>query len=586
MTIQDLGVYGGSPRWADINDAGQVAITADTAGYVWQNGAATQIDGIWALAINGSGDVLETQPGQGVAIWNGGTTRQLPVVGPVGTGDINDHDTVVGTDTLGQTFVWTGDSPQIITAWNLYGNALGVNDSDQVVGTYDPGQTQTAFEWQNGVLTDLPSLPTSCGYGPGQATAYAINDSGVIVGTSIGSTSNCVNSAVVWRNGSVTELPRLDEASNHYYARDINEAGVIVGNEGAGNINDPRQSQATQWVNGQIQALPGLSGLNSIAYAINSGGVVAGYADDAAGVWHAVLWQPSWPTDQSQTISFGPLPNATYGQAPVSLVATASSGLPVTFTASGSCTVAGATLSIVGAGSCTVTANQAGSTAWLPAAPVSQSFSISQASLQVTPDNLTKVVKAANPPLTTKISGFVNGETLATSGVAGAPACSTTATTSSGVGTYQNNCSRGTLAAANYGFTFGTGSLKVVYGFKGFLQPINDTTHSTCGPTCSMSVFKAGSVVPVSFKLYDAGNHEIKSNSLPVWVTPVKVGTTTQKVNECVSTAKASTGSTYKLDVSTYYYNWSTKGLAAGSVYKLSATLDDGTVQTVLIGLN
>jgi hypothetical protein len=77
-----------------------------------------------------------------------------------------------------------------------------------------------------------------------------------------------------------------------------------------------------------------------------------------------------------QTISFGPLPNKTYGSPDFSVSATASSGLPVSFSASGNCTVSGATMHLTGAGSCTVNASQPGDVAYNAAPDVSQSFSI------------------------------------------------------------------------------------------------------------------------------------------------------------------------------------------------------------------
>jgi hypothetical protein len=82
-----------------------------------------------------------------------------------------------------------------------------------------------------------------------------------------------------------------------------------------------------------------------------------------------------------QTISFGPLPNKTYGSPDFSVNATASSGLPVSFSASGNCTVSGATMHLTGAGSCTVNASQPGDVAYNAAPDVSQSFSISTRTL-------------------------------------------------------------------------------------------------------------------------------------------------------------------------------------------------------------
>ena len=79
---------------------------------------------------------------------------------------------------------------------------------------------------------------------------------------------------------------------------------------------------------------------------------------------------------QPQTITFGPLSDVTWTGAAqtVTLNATASSGLPVSYTVSGPATVSGATLTVNGPGTITVTASQAGNGGFLPAAPVSQSF--------------------------------------------------------------------------------------------------------------------------------------------------------------------------------------------------------------------
>src|SRR4030095_7207212 len=56
-------------------------------------------------------------------------------------------------------------------------------------------------------------------------------------------------------------------------------------------------------------------------------------------------------------------------------------------------------------------------------------------------------------------AGFVGGETLATSGVTGSPALSTT--TTNVVGTYPITAALGTLSAANYSFIFVNGVLTV-----------------------------------------------------------------------------------------------------------------------------
>lgn len=73
-------------------------------------------------------------------------------------------------------------------------------------------------------------------------------------------------------------------------------------------------------------------------------------------------------------------------------------------------------------------------------------------------NNLARTYGAANPAFTFTRSGLVLG---VTDDVTGAPALSTTATQSSGVGTYALSITRGTLASANYDFAFTPGTLTV-----------------------------------------------------------------------------------------------------------------------------
>ncbi len=77
-----------------------------------------------------------------------------------------------------------------------------------------------------------------------------------------------------------------------------------------------------------------------------------------------------------QTISFGPLKPLRLGTPPFAVSATASSGLPVSFSSASPsvCAVSGATVTLTAGGLCTVDASQVGNTAYLPAADVLQSF--------------------------------------------------------------------------------------------------------------------------------------------------------------------------------------------------------------------
>ncbi len=65
-------------------------------------------------------------------------------------------------------------------------------------------------------------------------------------------------------------------------------------------------------------------------------------------------------SQSSGTITFDPLAPKTYGDPDFTVSATASTGLTVSFSASGNCTVSGTIVHITGAGSCTITASQSG----------------------------------------------------------------------------------------------------------------------------------------------------------------------------------------------------------------------------------
>jgi photosystem II stability/assembly factor-like uncharacterized protein len=80
-----------------------------------------------------------------------------------------------------------------------------------------------------------------------------------------------------------------------------------------------------------------------------------------------------------QGIDFSPIPDHTFGDADFPLGAVATSGLPVSYAALGQCSVAAGMLHITGAGSCSVTASQAGNTNYNPASDVTHGFTISMA---------------------------------------------------------------------------------------------------------------------------------------------------------------------------------------------------------------
>jgi hypothetical protein len=224
----------------------------------------------------------------------------------------------------------------------------------------------------------------------------------------------------------------------------------------------------------------------------------------------------------SQTITFNPPPNVTYGVSSIALTAIASSGLPVTYQVTGPATVNGSTLTNIGAGPVTVTASQAGNSNYAAATPVSRSFTVAPAILTVTANNASRAFGGANPPFTYTIAGLVNGDT--TAAVSGTATETTTAITTSPGGTYPITFSTKALTAPNYAFTYVNGTLTVsaaptvvltttatLTKVSGGYQATIKITNSGSGPATNVLVTTAtlgvasGSPLPQSLGTLAAG---------------------------------------------------------------------------------
>ena len=192
----------------------------------------------------------------------------------------------------------------------------------------------------------------------------------------------------------------------------------------------------------------------------------------------------------SQTITFTALPNHTYGDPPFTVSATADSGLPVSFAvgATDTCTIAGNSVTITGAGSCTVTASQTGNTNYLAAAAVVQTFSIAQAGLTITPDNQNMTYGGAVPAFTVSPGGYIGLVHGDQPSVVGGLSCGATdshsrpGNSTTPAGTYTITCTGG--AATNYSITYKTGTLTI--GQAGLIVTANGQSK-TYGSTLTFA---------------------------------------------------------------------------------------------------
>ncbi|HWQ32720.1 MAG TPA: MBG domain-containing protein, partial [Blastocatellia bacterium] len=156
------------------------------------------------------------------------------------------------------------------------------------------------------------------------------------------------------------------------------------------------------------------------------------------------------------------------------------------------------TTTALGAGSHGISAVYNGTNNYLSSTTgATAAHTVSKATLTVTASNATKVYGAALPTFTAVYSGFVNGDT---SGVlSGLPDLTTTASAGSPVGTYPITAAAGTLTAANYNFTFVSGTLTVTKAALIVVADNQTRTYGTANPalTYTYSGFVNGDTASV-----------------------------------------------------------------------------------------
>jgi hypothetical protein len=273
----------------------------------------------------------------------------------------------------------------------------------------------------------------------------------------------------------------------------------------------------------------------------------------------------------SQSLTFPALPDATFGAGPITLAATpGASGATVTYTigVGSACTVSGATLTLTGAGTCSVTANEAGNGDYLPAPPVSRGFTIAKASQAITfaaPSNKT----VGDPAFTVTATGGGSGNPV-TFTAGPAPTCTITGGTVSITGPGTCTVTASQAGNANY--------LDAAPVSRSFAVAYRICTLSDPG-----EVHHAGSADPIKVSLCDSIGRSLSATGIVLHATGVDGSPAVASGNSAgpdnnfryVGTGGGS-----------YQYNLKTDGLAAGTHRFTWTITGDPTVHStnVVIG--
>ena len=225
---------------------------------------------------------------QNPALFNGSRTQ----LGTNGAAyGINDSGTVVGVTYSGNSpgvTQWSGNTQ---TALGITGYGMAINDGGKIVGGFQTAGQTHAFSYSNGSVQDLGTL------GGTWSTAYAVNNSGQIAGTS--TLANGHFTGFVSNGNSLVSLGTLGGANS--YAQAISQNGFVAGSSqnAAGYLN------AFLWTSAGMQNLGTLGGSISTGEGVNDLGWTVGSSTTASGASDGFLYRNGAMTDLNSFLPVG-----------------------------------------------------------------------------------------------------------------------------------------------------------------------------------------------------------------------------------------------------------------------------------------
>jgi probable HAF family extracellular repeat protein len=223
-----------------------VLVAASTSAWTAKNLGTPQghpLAFVQAIAVNAHGiavaigDDGTNKPQQQAFVWQQGrktalTYRRVRYIEPFAIDGVGD---VLGA-VRNTAVLWRKGVPKALGTFSPSGMS---HDGSLVVGTGYVHNSQHAFLWRKGTLTDLPGL------GGTGTNALAVNGSGTVVGFS--ALPSGVDHAVVWRGGKPTDLGSVNGLDS--FATLITAKGTIYG---FASLHDGSSSVVLEWKSGQL----------------------------------------------------------------------------------------------------------------------------------------------------------------------------------------------------------------------------------------------------------------------------------------------------------------------------------------------
>ena len=382
-------------------------------------------------------------------------------------------------DTLGAVGVDTNGTVYYATQYNTSGirafpNNNGVIDTTDVYGVSTQGAKLLTLDAKGNIYIGANNSGDSIG-------KILLNNL-VVPAATLGTSTTATNVTVMDNYSGCSSTPTLVFSATESGAATSEFSGVTTGTC-AGQSSG---SDFAATVTFAPTAIGTRSAVLTVADTTNGGVGTA----TVTGVGKAV---PTTP----QTITFTALATPiVYSTTPIVLSATASSGLPVTFSVlSGPATISRNTLTITGAGTVVIAADQAGNTTYSTATEVTQSIVVTQASQAVTFTALTTPIAYSTTPITLSATAS-SGLSVVFSVVSGPAAVSGSSLTISGVGTVVVAANQ--AGSANYtAASQVTQSIVVNQASQtiNFTAPSTPVTYSTAPITLSATASSGLSVV-------------------------------------------------------------------------------------------